>query len=122
MKYALLLLAFALPCHAEGLNLDPWTREDSYREAAVAVLWLADWSQTRYIQKHPDKFSEANPHLSSEPSLGQVNRFFLEEAAIHIAVLAILPSAWRPAFQYVAIGYKFAAVEHNFSAGVRFSF
>jgi len=133
MRYALLLLAFALPCHAEGLNLDKWTREDSYRQAAVTVLLVVDWAQTRYLVRHPIDPKQAdgtynwrsegyNRVLGEHPSIGRVNNYFLAATLGHAAISALLPPDWRKAWQYVVIGVEANTVERNHHIGIKMEF
>jgi hypothetical protein len=125
MKTALLLLAaLALPAKAEGLNLDRWTREDSYRQSAVTALLVADWAQTRYATKHPqDRYKEvANPILGSRPTIGKTNNYFSLSIIGHAAISYMLPPAWRHGWQYIWIGVEANAVYYNHNIGVKMDF
>ena len=44
---------------------------------ALSILLLClDWSQTRYIAKHLDRFHETNVILGRAPTLSAVNAYF----------------------------------------------
>lgn len=67
-----LALFFTIPCKAES-----WSKEQKQLASIATTLHIIDWSQTRYIAKHPHKYSELNPFLPDHPSLKQVNQHFL---------------------------------------------
>src|SRR6266699_7098228 len=48
--------------HAEGLTFDPWTREDTYRQAALTGLVVMDWGQTLYVAKHTSTICFGSPN------------------------------------------------------------
>lgn len=118
---------------------DDWTREDSYRQAALTALLIADWGQTRWIVKHPqnqiqscasqvpcsrayESRSESNHLLGEHPSIGKVNNYFSAFAVGHAAISYLMPPAWRQGWQYIFIGTEFDAVLGNRSMGVKMEF
>jgi len=132
MRYALLLLAaFVLPAHAEGLNLDPWTTGDTVRQSVVTALLVADWKQTLYIAQHPQDpvksdgtyhyRSETNRLLGSHPSTGKINAYFVGVTVAHAAISYVLPRGWREGWQYVWIGVELETVRRNY-IGIKYGF
>lgn len=87
--------------------------------AVVLVLLLViDWSQTRFIAKHPELFSELNIVLGKHPSLDAVNAWFA------LWVFATIVSAWyaEPWFTWAAGGLcalEMAVTVRNYRAGVK---
>lgn len=87
----------------------------------IAILTLIiDWLQTRYIAKHPEKYSELNVILGPHPSVVAVNIYFM----ICIAIIgAVAYFATEP---YGAVGCGLLAVFEilvtirNYRFGVRF--
>jgi hypothetical protein len=133
----LLLALLLLPALArgEGLNLDPWTREDTWRQTAVTALLLADWYQTQWMVKNPcanagggtncsDPFREdhfARYFIGSRPTVGQVNNYFAASIVAHAAIAYVLPKGWREAWQYVWIGIQIDTVRRNY-IGIKYGF
>jgi len=101
---------------------DPWTREDTYREAAFAAITVADWSQTLQIADHPEKWKELNPILGSHPSRGEVSIYMGTSIILHAAIAYILPQPYRTWWQYAWIGIETAAVGQNLSVGIGIGF
>lgn len=122
----LLLAALAPPCHA-----DDWTREDTYRQAALTALLVVDWGQTRWIAKHngmtePDQYpqnaGETNCVLGRYPSIGKVNNYFAASIVGHAAIAYMLPRGWREGWQYVWIGAEANQVNRNRAIGIKIDF
>jgi hypothetical protein len=144
MRYALMLLAaLALPAKAEGLNLDRWTREDSYRQAAVTALLVIDLGQTLWLVKNPKNSQvcqpspgfrqipcstthqprpEGNKLLGETPSIGRVNNYFAISILGHAAISYFLPRGWREGWQYVWIGIEANQVNYNRTIGIKIDF
>ena len=99
-----------------------WSDEDISREAVLLVIHTIDWGQTRYIAENPDQFHEINPLLDTNPSVWQVNNYFILSGLAHIAISNALPPEWRKGWQYVTIGIGVANVSRNHSIGLRISF
>jgi len=115
----LALLLFASAAHAD----DDWTRQDTYRQAALTTLLVVDWAQTRYIVKNPnEQDGESNPVLGSHPSTGRVNNYFAASIAAHAAISIILPPTLRHGWQYVWIGAEVNQLARNYRLGVRMNF
>lgn len=114
MKWWVWLLAYG------SLFGGDWTRIDSIREGVVLGTLLVDWAQTRQIQAHPDRWHEVNPLIGSQT--GQVNRYFIAGALVHMGVAYMLHPKARKVFQYVTIGMEGGCIAKNYSIGVRFSF
>src|SRR2546421_10215995 len=117
MKFVSLLLLFPSLCFAGD-----WSIEDTYRQSALTALLIADWSQTRWAMKHPEKFTELNTILGDHPSMGRLNNYATAEIVGHAAISYMLPPEWRKGWQYVWIGVETHAVYRNHKVGVKFSF
>lgn len=124
MKY-MLMLFLILPacCNAGWLwDHDPWTKEDTIREAAYLVLHVVDWGQTRNIVHRDSEYNEDNPLLEQSPSIKRVDSFFAFGAIAHVTVSYILPRVWRESFQYSTAGFEAGVVFKNNSIGLRVDF
>jgi hypothetical protein len=136
MRYFILLLALSPGCaqlpsaHAQGLNLDPWTREDTYRQAAVTALLVVDWGQTRHIAKCTQitaspidrcysETGNAKFYIGDNPSVGQVNNFFIASIIVNAAIAYALPARWRSWWQYGSIVYEMNYIHRNYSIGIK---
>ena len=97
-----------------------WSHGDTVREGVVLGTLLVDWAQTRQIQAHSDRWHEVNPLIGRQN--GQVNRYFIAGALVHMGVAYLLPPKARKVFQYVTIGMEAGCIANNYSIGVRFSF
>src|SRR3990167_2148379 len=105
-------------CLVSVAHADEWTKADTYRQAAVTTLLVADWAQTRYIAKRPcenagggtqcqDPYLEkglALPFIGEHPSVGRVNSYFIAGILGNYAISHTLPRDWRNAWQYFWIG------------------
>lgn len=118
-----LFLSLFLGCSSSARAGD-WSTGDTYRQAVVTGLLLADWGQTRDIAQHPNRFQEfeSRPVLGDTPSVGKVNNYFAVAIIGHAAVSYLLPTDWRAGWQYVVIGVELNTVAHNRSIGLRVSF
>ena len=115
------LLAF-LGLFSVTATAGDWNTQDTRFEAAYLVLHAVDWSQTRYIAAHPERFIEDNPILGEHPSDAEVNRYFLLTGLIHAGIAYALPSDWRRGFQLVTIGIEAGTVARNYRIGIRSEF
>lgn len=130
MRLALLLLLFVAGTAHAG---DDWTREDSYRQAALTALLVIDWGQTRYLVKHPIDPKQPdgtynwrkegyNRFLGEHPSIGRVNNYIAVAIAGHAAISMLLPPDWRKGWQYVWIGLETDTVYRNHHIGLKIDF
>lgn len=104
---------------------DPWSRADTYREAACAAVAVADWGQTLDVRDGATAGRgcyERNPLLGRCPSRAAVNAYFAASVALHVLVSRLLPAEWRRAFQYVTLGWEAGIVAHNYSVGFQIRF
>lgn len=99
-----------------------WTKQDTYRQAAVMALLVVDHGQTLNIAKNPETFHENNPILGKHPSVAEVNRYFLAAYVLHPTVSAVLPTRQRRWWQWITIGVEAGVVAHNYSLGIRTDF
>jgi hypothetical protein len=125
---AVFLICLIHPTHGIA---DDWTREDSYRQAALTALLVADWGQTRYIAKHPDQCNSkgcleeegiARFWIGRHPTTGQVNNYFAASIAVNAAISYVLPPVWRHGWQYLYIGYEANTVGRNRNIGIKMAF
>jgi hypothetical protein len=115
-----LVLALSLPVSAQAF--DPWSEADKNRQGAFNVALALDWRQTLQLIKEPDKYYETNPILGKYPSDSKVNTYFALSMLGHAAVTHVLPSKWRPYWQYTWIAIETGVVAHNYKAGIRLNF
>jgi hypothetical protein len=102
-------------------SFDEWSKRDIALESAWITLNIIDWSQTRYISKHPE-FYESNPILGRHPSISAVDTYFAAGTLLHIGVTHILPSKYRPYWQMITIMGSGACVINNNRIGVGLNF
>jgi hypothetical protein len=125
-----LLFACVPPCHA-----DDWSSSDSYRQAALTALLVADWAQTRWAIKHNENlrycgynaepcrfYKEQNPLLGEHPTIGKVNNLIGASILGHAAIAYMLPRGWREGWTNVWIGVEASAVYYNRSVGLKMAF
>lgn len=119
---ALALTAGAvITAHADDRNqwFAPWSRGDVTRETVFLATEYIDWRQTRYIAKHPERYTEINPILGEHPSAGEVDRLFVATTLAHLAIVSTIPPKWRPAFQWFTVGFQTSSIGRNWQIGVR---
>ena len=103
---------------------DPWTKDDTYREATYLTLHAIDWARTRGLAKNEwnDGRYESNIILGKHPTVFEVDLYMLTTAFAHVGIAKLLDNKWRLAFQYMSIGIEGGVVIRNFRAGVRVPF
>ena len=99
-----------------------WTGKDTAWQTAYTVLHIADWGQTRYIAKHPERFNERNAILGDHPSTRKVDAYFATTLVAHTAISYVLPVKYRRVWQAVTIAVEGNAVAHNMKIGIKFGF
>ncbi len=118
----------SLFCIASALVLtdacafDPWSDADLARQGIFTAVELVDWAQTRYLAKHPDRYHEINPFLGKHPSVGRVDTLFALSLIANAGVTWVLPSRYRPYWQYGRIGIEVVLVAHNAHVGIKMDF
>lgn len=120
MRLALSLFLFLVT--APALAADPWSDADKTREAIYLTLHVVDWGQSLDIAKRPDAYNEDSPFLGAQPSVRRVNTHFAVTAALHVAAVHVMPSNWRPVFQYFWIATEAGVVCNNYRIGLRMNF
>lgn len=105
-----------------GCTYSQWTREDTYRQAAVTAVMTVDYMQTMKIAREPDKYHERNAILGKHPSELQVTGYFIGAYALTTLTAMALPEPYREYFQYVVIGVEGACVANNLSIGLGIGF
>ena len=107
-----LFLALAVKeCQAE------WSKEDTQRETIYLVLHGADWLQTREISRNP-YYTEMNPILGQNPTLQQVDSYFLISGIGHYLISRQLSPKWRERWQMFSIGFEASTVAWNLRIGI----
>ena len=104
-----------------GCATDPWSKADIQREAAYMAVTVVDLGQTMDIKNHPE-LKEMNPILGEHPSDGRIKTHFAVSSLIHVLMVHYLPASWRPAFQYLGIGWEAALAGNNYRLGLRTDF
>ncbi len=99
------------------IRLDQWSEQDIKREVLYLSITAVDWAQTRYIVEHPEYY-ELNPLLGRHPGIGEVNRYFLASAAIHISVSGLLSPKKRRLYQTATIALEGCIVFNNDRIGI----
>ena len=119
MKFILALLLLPLPAFA-----DEWSDADTKREAVYLSIHTIDWLQTRTIAKEnwPDGRFERNQILGKHPSVQTLDIHYAITSFGHYYIATLLPTEWRKAWQYIAIGDAGSAIINNYSLGVRIKF
>lgn len=84
-------------------------------------LTIADWSQTRYIARHPE-YHEVNPILGEHPSTGKVDKYFAASLLVKNGVFFALPEKYRFYWAGAQIGISAGLIAHNNSIGIKFDF
>lgn len=122
MKKILFILALLLmPIAANAWTIAPWTRADTAREVGYDALLVLDSRQTHWAATSPG-FYEANPLLGRHPSSGEIDRHFIEAAALHGIVSVLLPDIYRTQWQWGTIAVEGFVIGHNAWIGARISF
>lgn len=111
-------LSLALPLGAAARE---WTTEEKWTAAAAASLLVVDWAQTRHIAKNPDKWRELNPMLPDHPTLGQVNRHFIQGLALWGLAAHFLPDHRLTILRTVAV-FQLGVTARNAYLGIRMDF
>ena len=89
---------------------------------ASNVLFIADWSQTRAIAAHPQRFREQNILLGEHPSIGAVNSHFIGALLINNALYYALPTEnGKRAWSLIVVGVEGERVANNARIGIRFN-
>lgn len=107
------------------LPTNVWARETppDYRHVVLMnVLLAADHSSTLYISTHPDEYYEKwNQVLPSNPSTGDVNRYFLVVGLTLNGLVYVLPDVWSDRLMYITETVEVFAVGNNIGIGIKFS-
>ena len=118
MKWLFLVLALVVPSTA--VAADEWTPEERSLEAAYLMADVLDWSQTRYIAAHPEKFEENNPVLGPHPSQQRVDTWFTTAGIGQVVIAHYLPHQYREGWIMAGLFIETAMVTHNAQLNVRF--
>lgn len=133
------LILFLLSCqlilppssNAEYKFAENWTWQDTAWQCGAIAIKLVDWSQTRYISKHPYDYYETNPIMGRHPSTTEVDLYFAGSILLHTAIAAALPPKAniltieinpRRIWQCVWIAGQIGVTAHNASIGIGLDF
>lgn len=119
---ACIILVLVLMLLPKSCYADDWSTTDKAFAAAALVPTLADWSQTRYIARHPDEFRELNPTMPSHPSSSQVDAHFAGGIVLGAVIADWLPSDYRKIFLGSVAAIEIGVVSHNYEIGVKTRF
>ncbi len=121
MLIKIVCMVLSLACVSCGAG-GKWTRQDTYRHAALTTLMSVDYLQTMKIARNPDDYHEHNPILGKHPSEEEVTTYFISAYLLTTAAAIALPEPYREYFQYGVIGIEGVAVGNNLSIGLGFGF
>ena len=85
------------------------------------TLIVADWGQTRYIADSPD-FYETNPILGTDPTTGEVNKYFLSSLAVYNTTYYLTPVKHREKVATFVSLFQLGYVYNNYTMGIKCSF
>jgi hypothetical protein len=118
MKFILsLLLLISTNVNAENR---PWTDVEKGLFVANSALIVMDWSQTRYITRHPE-YHETNPILGRYPSTQNVDMFFLGQLIGQYYLFDYLDES-RLMFMAGLTINRISVINHNVNIGVKIRF
>ena len=120
-KWKFLLASTLLLTVATSSYASDWSTQDIALESAFLGLWIIDWRQTRTIIKDPE-LAERNIILGRNPSLSEVDYYFLSGAILHLIISNALNPQWTERYQIFTIGNESAAVINNFGLGIKMDF
>ena len=98
-----------------------WTDDEKLLGVAAGVLSAADWSISRNMTQHYDRYSEMNPILGSKPSLGKINTHFLISLPL-IYYTADHLENYRKGILTTMVVLETVNVGHMLSIGLHFQF
>lgn len=122
-EFYLVLLCALFSCNTVGAEREyEWDRTDYLLLATAITAVTIDWAQTRYIARHPQKYSELNPILGKHPSTGKVDRYFAASLLGTVGIAFALPTNyrkyWLGGVTFVEVGF----VLHNKGIGIKADF
>jgi hypothetical protein len=114
---AILGIMLSFPIQAD------WSKADTNRQLVFTGVAILDWSQTRYISKHPDEFYEDfNKYLGKHPTTNKVNNYFMSAIIINYGIAYALPDRYRKYWQRSSIIVETYFVARNYRLGIGFDF
>jgi hypothetical protein len=82
---------------------------------------VIDWSQTRYVVKHPEQFHETNPLFGTHPTMARVNTIMAARLVANYALAEAFPQ-YRTTILGVTTSISFYFVARNAQIGVHMHF
>jgi len=99
-----------------------WTKQDTYRHAALTTLFAVDYAQTMKIAREPNRFEEKNPIIGSHPNEQEVTLYFAGTYALTTVTAMFIPPKYRRWFQYIVIGGQSVCILNNLYVGLGMGF
>ena len=100
---------------------DPWTQEDTIKEATFLGLLYLEKCQRDYALEHGGTYMP-NPFLGPNRKQSDVDKFLIGTAILHPLISYALRGKWRDWWQYGTIIIEGTSVASNMSLGVGFNF
>lgn len=122
-KFFIIIFLLLLPSEAISGDNSIWTVEDTTLQALYLGLLAADCSQTLYIARHPNRYSEDDSKIfiGKHPSKRDVLFHCTAIAIIHTAIADKLNDPYRTYWQSIFIIIESDAVNHNREIGIGLS-
>lgn len=121
MARSIVVLAALLSAPAMADGGPGWSPRDRAWLGLQTAALVIDWGQTRRIAAEPHRWSETNPLLPRQPTMGQVNQHFLISGAV-LTGLAVWSPWWRrnvmPGIAMMQIG---VVSRNHIHVGIRMS-
>lgn len=121
MNKFLILLALIIPLNSEA-QFANWSPTDKALLATSTALLVADWGQTRYIAKNPDRFHEKNPLLGKHPSVGEVDGYFVTAIIGNYLLADVIGPTNRKWYLGGVTAMETVVVIRNRGIGIKISF
>lgn len=122
MKKLFLSFVLLMVLSSQVFANDPFDTTDKALFTASTIALVADWSQTRYIAAHPDRFYEQNPILGRHPSKQKVDLYFAGTIVGNYLIADALPSRYRKLWLGGVLAIELLLVAHNKHIGIKFHF
>jgi hypothetical protein len=118
MKKILAPILFVATTNVNAQFLSDWSTLDKSLLVGATAAHIVDWGQTRTIAYNPDKWTETNPFLGKNPSVGSVNNYFLSRLILLPLAAHYLPE-YRTIILSLWLGAGVGFSVHNYSIGIR---
>jgi len=127
------IFLFLVSFNSTAADFDDWSDADKVREAVFIGITSVDWLQTRNIARHNCTNPATGMHdcyesgpaamfIGNNPSVGQVNSYFIGAMLAHAGIVTVLPSKYRAVFQFTSIAYEASFIAGNYKIGISAKF